>query len=189
MHIISGNYFHQHNDGDGDKTCGDGVGMETISWGWDGEGDVTSSPCHSLEVTTVIVMPRCTDCVQTSRGRVTSGRARRHFCAVQRSRITNSANIFISRRLPQLQRLQSSMTAPKTFAPDASPSRTWCAICRYSRQDGPRTSSSVRPNEFCKFIKFNFRLLICWRFSNCCCLFRNDFSFLLDVVATTNILS
>jgi len=35
VQIISGNYFHQHNDGDagGDKACGD--------------GDVISSPCHS----------------------------------------------------------------------------------------------------------------------------------------------
>jgi len=27
VQIISGNYIHQHNDGDGDKACGDGVGM------------------------------------------------------------------------------------------------------------------------------------------------------------------
>ena len=34
MQLTSGNNIHQHNNGDGDKTCGD--------------GDVTSSPCHSL---------------------------------------------------------------------------------------------------------------------------------------------
>ena len=39
VQIISGNYFHQHNDedGDGNKTCGDGVriGITRMSMGWE----------------------------------------------------------------------------------------------------------------------------------------------------------
>jgi len=40
VQIISGSYFDQHNDGDGDKdgdkVCGDELGMGTTSRGWDG---------------------------------------------------------------------------------------------------------------------------------------------------------
>jgi len=48
VQTVGGIYFHQHNDGDenGDTarrngvetgiTCGDEVGIGTISWGWDG---------------------------------------------------------------------------------------------------------------------------------------------------------
>jgi len=33
VRIITSNHFHQNNNGDGDSMRGNGVGMETPSWG------------------------------------------------------------------------------------------------------------------------------------------------------------
>jgi len=42
---------------DGDNTCGDGVGMGTISQEWGGDWVICSSPCQSL-VFTAISLPQ-----------------------------------------------------------------------------------------------------------------------------------
>jgi len=87
--------------------------------------------------------------LQTSPGRRNCGSRRRLSCAVRCScwKITSSSSITsrppsqLQRRLRQRQRW--STTAPRTSAPDASPSKISSATCRCWRPEDPRTSWNV----------------------------------------------